>query len=109
MLMTGLGVQGKPGSPGGSDSSAAPFEMNVSYGRLPIGDLNQKTYIVESKLNDAMWAKIWVDEQGEVLLVDTSIGLSMRSDLIDGTSYERLGGMRGRSGSMSHRWNHDRD
>ncbi len=109
MLMTELGVQGRPGSPGGTDSSAAPFEMKVSYGRLPIGELNQKTYIVESKLNDGMWAKIWVDEQGEILLVDTSIGLSMRSDLIDGTSYEHLGGMRGRSGSMSHRWNHDRD
>jgi hypothetical protein len=109
MLVTGLGMQGKPGGSGGPGGSAAPLQMNVSYGRLPVGELNQKTYIVESKLNDAIWAKIWVDEQGEILMVDTSIGLSMRSDLIDGTSYVHPGGMRSRSGSTHQRWNHDRD
>ena len=99
MLMAGLGSPARLGGATGS------FETSVSYGRLPIGDLNQKTYMLETKLNDGMWARFWVDEQGEILLVDTSVGLSMRSDLIDRSDYGRPGGMRGQPGSMGHRWN----
>jgi hypothetical protein len=55
----------------------------VYYGHLPIGELTQRAYLIESKLNEGMWARIWIDESGQVLLVETSMGLTMRSASID--------------------------
>ena len=41
----------------------------------------QSAYLVEANLDKSlnMWAKLWVDEQGGILLVDTSLGLTLRS------------------------------
>jgi hypothetical protein len=40
-------------------------------------------YIVETKLNEAIWAKLWVDEAGQILQVDTSAGWHLRAEMID--------------------------
>jgi hypothetical protein len=54
--------------------------------KLLVGGLRQPAFVIESKLNQAFWAKIWVDEAGSVLQVDTSVGLTMRSVSLESLS-----------------------
>jgi hypothetical protein len=66
------------GSTAGSsrDSRRSPV-TTTSFDRLTIGEGTVFAYRIESKLNDTVWAKMWVDEAGDVLLVETSLGLRM--------------------------------
>jgi hypothetical protein len=82
--LTGLGAPAGRADAAGKGPANFPVRTTGCYGNLPIAEFKQKGYRIESKLNDSMWARIWVDEDGDVLLVDTSAGLSMRSELIDG-------------------------
>ncbi len=83
-LLTGLGAAGGHADGPAKGPASPPVRTTGCYGKLPIAEFNQRGYRIESRLSDTMWARIWVDEQGDVLLVDTSAGLSMRSELIDG-------------------------
>ena len=58
--------------------------MRVTEDRFVFGEVTQRAHLVDLRSGDSMWAKIWVSDSGEVLLVDTSMGVTMRSDLIDG-------------------------
>jgi len=93
-----LGMAGLPTTASGSDLAARTLSQpttEVYYGRVPIGDLPQVAYLIESKLNEAIWAKVWVDESGEVLLVETSMGFTMRSAAIDDLSSDGLAAAHG--------------
>jgi hypothetical protein len=63
--------------------SASQPVTQIYHDSLVVGGLKQPTFVIESKLNQALWAKIWVSEAGSVLQVDTSMGLTMRSVSID--------------------------
>ena len=49
---------------------------------LRIGEIPQRAYLVESRLGEGMWAKMWVDMSGAILRVDTSLGLMMVNNQI---------------------------
>jgi hypothetical protein len=79
-----LGIAGLPIASRGVDvTDRSLLTTTAYYGHVPIGEPTQQGYVIESKLNEGMWVKIWVDESGQVLLVETSMGLSMRSAPID--------------------------
>jgi hypothetical protein len=73
------GLPTASGEPNSAARARSQLTTTVYYGYLPIGELAQRAYLIESKLNEGMWAKIWIDESGQVLLVETSMGLTMRS------------------------------
>ena len=78
----GLLGGGAPADFGNSPPSAAPSRSatTIYLGHLKIGDTSLRTFVMESKMDRSMWAKIWISEVGEVLRVDTSMGLTMLSD-----------------------------
>jgi hypothetical protein len=83
---------GMPGSLSASSSSGQTATGPVTttrFDRLEIaGDL-QRVYLIDSKIDDQMWTKMWVDDSGQVLKVTTSLGLEMLSaGLTDGTDYQ---------------------
>lgn len=66
---------------GAGDAAASTQPSTVVYrDYLRISGTKIRSYLIESKYGDAMWVKMWVDEQGAVLKVDTSIGLRMLDD-----------------------------
>lgn len=66
------------------------------YGRFNIGAALQRAYLIETRLGDALWAKVWVDEAGQVAQVDTSAGITMRADTFGQEELRRSS--RGRKG-----------
>ncbi len=84
-----LGGGGMPGT-FGSGSGAAEAIMGsttIHLAELRVGSLILKSYLVESRLDQNLWARIWVSERGEVLKVDTSFGLSMLADVLSGQDF----------------------
>lgn len=75
-----MNVAGKTGDP----TSLQPV-IHAYEDHLTIGGINQHTYLIEcrSEANPAYWAKIWVDDQGTILIIDTSIGMMLRAQAID--------------------------
>jgi hypothetical protein len=65
-----------PTGPGASHTKAY-------FGRLNIGPHQQRAYVIETRLNEALWAKLWVDEGGQIIQAETSAGISARSDLLE--------------------------
>jgi hypothetical protein len=95
--MPGLGSLGflgggRPGSLAASSvgGPAATRPVTITYlDRLEIGGDSQRVYLIDSKIDDQMWTKMWVDDSGQVLKVTTSLGLEMLSaGLADGTDYQ---------------------
>ena len=88
-LANAVGMPGLAGTLGvGSSSGSIPtLATTTVLGSLKIGNASVRTYVVESKVNDNLWAKIWISERGEVLQVSTSMGLTMlAADLWPGES-----------------------
>jgi hypothetical protein len=69
---------------------AATRPVTITYfDRLDIAGDSQRVYLIDSKIDDQMWTKIWVDDSGQVLKVTTSLGLEMLSaGLTEGTDYQ---------------------
>ena len=83
---------GMPGSlvasSGGGPAATRPATITY-FDRLEIAGDSQRVYLIDTKLDDQMWTKMWVDDSGQVLKVTTSLGLEMLSDgLTDGTDYQ---------------------
>src|SRR5882724_4644005 len=83
---------GMPGSlaasSGGGPAVTRPATITY-FDRLEIAGDSQRVYLIDTKLDDQMWTKMWVDDSGQVLKVTTSLGLEMLSDgLTDGTDYQ---------------------
>jgi hypothetical protein len=93
--LSGAGWSGLLALPGQNGTGEARREAKgttqVYRGRLPDGGLTQRAYLVDTKLDDTMWARLWIDESGQVLLVETSAGLSMRADVLDGFTADERG------------------
>jgi len=83
---------GMPGSLTASSGDAQTGKRPVSityFDRLEIAGDSQRVYLIDTKVDDQMWTKIWVDDSGQVLKVTTSSGLEMLSaGLTDGTDYQ---------------------
>jgi hypothetical protein len=75
-----VNANGKPGDPMSLQPVIHAYEDHLS-----IGGINQHTYLIEcrSESNPSYWAKIWLDDQGTILIIDTSIGMTMRATAID--------------------------
>ncbi len=73
-----------------SVGQTATQPVTITYlDRLEIAGDSQRVYLIDSKVDDQMWTKIWVDDSGQVLKVTTSLGLEMLSaGLADGTDYQ---------------------
>ena len=74
---------GKPSTSGGP-SPLQPV-IRAYDDRLTISGISQHTYLVDcrSETNPSYWMKLWIDEQGTILVVETSIGVTMRASSID--------------------------
>jgi hypothetical protein len=94
-FFSALNMNGLPGFPafsgggllGGGSSSAMAKDLlsrvDIQAYHDHLGDL--PAYVVEIKMDQSLnlWAKIWVDQQGGVQQIDTSLGLQLRRS--DGT------------------------
>ena len=61
----------------------AGTQTRAYHGRLTIGHEAQRVFIIETMLHEAAWAKVWVDEAGQILQVDTSAGWRLRAEVLD--------------------------
>jgi len=112
LAIPGLAHLGFPGPAAfgatGAGTSAPPA-IHVAEDRFAYGDITQRAYLVDLRSADSMWAKIWIADSGEILYVDTSMGVTMISDLIDSTENTARAKMTTRRlGGRGHGW-HDSD
>ncbi len=84
--LSGLSGLAMP-SPAGQNPALRPL-IRTYEDRLNIGGVSQHAFLVDcrSEENPAYWAKIWLDDQGNVLVLETSVGLTMRNVTIDGVA-----------------------
>ena len=83
---------GMPGSLATSSDSGRAVGtrpvITTYYDRFEIAGDSQRVYLIDTKVDDQMWTKMWVDDSGQVLKVTTSLGLEMVSaGLSDGADY----------------------
>lgn len=78
--VAGLALPVNPGS-----GKLVPI-VNAYEDRIEISGARQHAFLIECKSdqNPGLWAKIWMDDQGSVLLVETSLGITMRSGTMEG-------------------------
>ncbi len=75
-------------SSAGGPAAARPVTRTY-LDRLEIAGDSQRVYLIDSRIDDQMWTKMWVDDSGQVLKVTTSLGVEMLSaGLADGTDYQ---------------------
>jgi hypothetical protein len=82
--MAGFGFLGAGGPSssfaGSSRDEARPRPVTTAYlDRIEIAGNSQRVFLIESKIDDQLWMKMWVDDSGEVQRVVTSLGLEMQS------------------------------
>lgn len=77
--MSGLGLLG-----GGANGVVAGLNATTRcyLSDLPVGDARLKTYLVDYRIDDGLWAKMWVSLRGELLKVETSLGLTMQQETL---------------------------
>jgi hypothetical protein len=75
-----VNAAGKMGDPAALQPVIRAYEDH-----LTIGGINQHTYLIECRMeaNPAYWTKIWLDDQGTILVIETSIGMMLRASAID--------------------------
>jgi hypothetical protein len=76
-IPTGFGRAGSDGVP------PAQATTRTYVDPLTVGNGTVPAYLIELRLDEAMWAKMWVDDFGTILLVQTSMGLMMEADTLD--------------------------
>jgi hypothetical protein len=83
---------GMPGSLTASSGNGPGEKRPVTityFDRFEIAGDSQRVYLIDTKIDDQMWTKMWVDDSGQVLQVTTSLGLEMLSaGLADGADYQ---------------------
>ena len=79
-----LGAGGIPtafqGGPGAPNAGKALTTVRMSH--IDIAGQMNEVYLVASRLDETMWTKIWVSRRGEVLKVDTSFRIQMKSEVL---------------------------
>ena len=71
-----------PSSPAGVEQNLPHLTTKTYFDQLDIAGGKIRAYLIESKLNDALWAKIWVDESGQILKVVTPVGFTMLAEVL---------------------------
>jgi hypothetical protein len=53
--------------------------------RITVGGISQHTYLIDcrAQANPTYWMKCWIDDQGTILVLETSVGVTMRASSID--------------------------
>ncbi len=75
--LANLGLASGLGGAGNATASGRTVEPKTRFEMFPVGGGSVQAYLVDYRLDERMWAKIWVSRAGEVLQVDTSFGLKM--------------------------------
>ncbi len=92
-LSGAIGLSGFSGAtlPNSADGGLGPESLvtRTQLDQLQVGESKLRTYRVETRLNENLWAKMWVSQLGEVLRVDTSVGLTMLADSLSGEDKPR--------------------
>lgn len=94
--LTALGLPGLPGlgalgmlgggSPAKTMQTMASRLKTIAYlDFMKIGGADQRVYLVDTQMSEGIgvWVKTWIDEQGNILKVDSSLGMSLVSSAID--------------------------
>ncbi len=68
-------IGGVPVSPGGLGMT--PPTTRVYLADLQLGEAVMRTYLVDARLDDTFWTKMWVSQRGEILRIETSMGVTM--------------------------------
>jgi len=92
--MQGAGLAGAMGLPGlagfgglgGAAAGSGTAKTQIYLTDLREGDLKLRSYLIDSRLDEAVWAKLWVSERGEILKVETSVGVMLLSDVLSQSS-----------------------
>jgi hypothetical protein len=95
-LIQAMGLPGLPSIPGfggwpvGHSDQLVQQTLSRAVTRayrdtIQINGLDQRVYLVHTRFDEGLnlWSKIWIDEEGNVLKVDTSFGLTLVSDRVD--------------------------
>jgi len=76
-----LGGSGFPGAQLVSAAQRSTAATTTYVDNIQIAGNNQRVYLIYSAVDDNTWAKMWVDDSGQVLRVATSMGLIMQTDV----------------------------
>lgn len=68
-------IGGVPVSPGGLGMAQPTTRIYLTD--LHLGEAVMRTYLLDSRLDDSLWSKMWVSQRGEILKIETSIGVTM--------------------------------
>ena len=71
-----------PASSSSGQSQTRPVTVTY-FDKLEIAGDSQRVYLIDSKIDDQMWTKMWVDDSGQVLKVTTSLGLGRTDQRTD--------------------------
>ena len=84
-----LGLPGLPGLaglalPANGAQQVLPV-IRASEDRIEIGGARQRAYVIEARSDQTpgLWLKAWIDDQGNLLIVDTSAGLKVMATSMD--------------------------
>ncbi len=80
-LLGGTGMEALPPSVTSGAASGKKI-TSVRTSRLRIAGEAEETYLIETRLDESMWARIWISKQGEVLKVDTSMRVTLLADTL---------------------------
>lgn len=75
--MSGLGLMGS-GAGGMAAGLSATTRCYLSD--MPVGDARLKAYLIDYRVDESLWAKLWVSLRGELVRVETSLGLTMQQE-----------------------------
>jgi hypothetical protein len=80
MASFGFLTGGLPRSVAMSSESGARSRpvMTACLDSIEVAGSPQRVFLIDSKIDDQLWMKIWVDESGEVVRVVTSLGMEMQ-------------------------------
>ncbi len=68
-------IGGVPMGPGGLGMSQPKTRIYLTD--LHVGEAKMQAYLIDSRFDDTLWSKLWVSQRGEILKVDTSVGVTM--------------------------------
>jgi hypothetical protein len=81
-MLSGAGVaEALPPSALGAPATGKKL-TTVRTSRLRIAGETEETYLIETRLDESLWAKVWISKQGEVLKVDTSLRVTLLADTL---------------------------
>jgi hypothetical protein len=73
--LSGFGFIG--GAPVGPGAPGTTPTTRIYLADLRVGEAPLRSYLVESRFDETLWSKMWVSQRGEILKIETSVGVTM--------------------------------